>query len=325
MQNLVILSTVLNLILSNWGCAYANMTKVMSGGSTDSNTQPADPSGSSTNPENPGQRPKSPSADSGPSQPERKTTNTTSENATTSANKPVKGLKVVTDKGVGPGGAFTVFRPQKEGKYPLLLWGNATMAPGPAYTQLHEYVASHGFVVAAGAAVFTGKGEEMKSGLDWLQGPSNYASFIQKDAIGLYGHSQGAATAIAVAGGQSENIKSVVAIMPDCNFWVRACEDSVNKHTKALVISGGSDVFVPKATVEAKAFRPMTNAVYATIKGLDHFAWMPNSAEIFGAPVVAWFEASLKNIESSKKQINGEGCRVCGKDYTWTTKSKGRL
>ena len=235
-------------------------------------------------------------------------------------------LAIKTESNKGPGRAFTVFRPEKKGDYPVLFWGNATMAPGGVYASLHEYVSKHGFVVVAGASMATGEGQEMIKGIRWITAEgSDYDDYVDKDQIGVFGHSQGAATSVVVAAKFPNRVKAMVSIQPDCNFWVQACTKS-NVSADSLIIAGGNDPLVPHGTVKSKVYDNATGySVFAKVEGLDHISWMMKGSDVFGKAIVAWFEGSLKGIESSKKALSPDGCRgsVC-KDtgYRWTITGK---
>ena len=232
-------------------------------------------------------------------------------------------LAIKTESNKGPRGAFTVFRPEKKGDYPVLFWANATMAPSRAYASLHKFVAKHGFVVVAGASVTTGKGEEMIAGMNWITEDGDYDSYVDKNKIGVFGHSQGAATSVVVAAKFPRLVKAMVSIQPDCNFWVQACTESPVS-ADSLIIAGGSDPLVPHGTVKSKVYEKASGyKVFAKVENLDHISWMMKGAEVFGKAIVAWFEGSLKGIDSSKEALSPAGCRVC-KDtgYRWTITGK---
>ena len=232
-----------------------------------------------------------------------------------------KDLTVVTHTNKGPEGAFQLYTPKSKGKYPVLFFGPATMVPGKLYRLLHEYLASHGFIVVVGESTSTGQGEEMLDGIKWLQGPSEFENIIAKKAFGVYGHSQGGATAFVVAGKMPDVVKSVVSIMPDCNFWVR-CGGTNNVKVPVLAIAGAKDTLVPAQTVKSKVYN-MTEgkAVYAEVPNMDHVSWMRQSNTTFGPAVLAWFEAALKGSKKSARAFSNSGCDICG-DGNWDIETK---
>ena len=223
-----------------------------------------------------------------------------------------KGLKVVTHTNKGPEGTFQLYTPKPEGKYPVIFFGTATMVPGKLYRVLHEYIASHGFIVVVGESTSTGQGEEMLAGINWLQGPSEFENMIAKKAFGVYGHSQGGASAFVVAGKRPDVVRSVVSIMPDCNFWVR-CGGTNNVKVPVLAIAGGKDTLVPAQTVKSKVYNMAKGkAVYAEIPDMDHVSWMRQGNSTLGPAVLAWFEASLKGSKKAGSAFSNSGCDICG-------------
>ena len=72
---------------------------------------------------------------------------------------------------VGPGMAFTMFRPKDLMKrHPVITWGNGTGTTPPTYRTLLDLYASHGFIVIASNSMNVAQGTPppMLDGVTWV-------------------------------------------------------------------------------------------------------------------------------------------------------------
>ncbi|MEY4577096.1 MAG: hypothetical protein RL701_1799, partial [Pseudomonadota bacterium] len=77
----------------------------------------------------------------------------------------------MTESNVGPGMAFTMYRPAMlTQRHPVITWGNGTGTTPPTYRGLLELFASHGFIVIASNSMNVGQGTPppMLDGVTWV-------------------------------------------------------------------------------------------------------------------------------------------------------------
>ena len=109
----------------------------------------------------------------------------------------------VTENMVGPGSAYTMFRPQTLGqaglKHPVITWGNGTGTMPSTYSTMLTHYASHGFVVIASNSTNVAQGTPppMLDGVTWVLEQAGVTTSplyncIDAAKIGATGHSQGA-------------------------------------------------------------------------------------------------------------------------------------
>lgn len=236
------------------------------------------------------------------------------------------GLDITEEENLGPGRDYTVIAPAglKGGEgLPVIVWGNATGSPTGLYKPILEHLASHGFIVVAGDDSFTGDGDSMIEGLDWILDDSEYADSIDSSAVGITGHSQGGASAVVVAATDSR-IKALVAIQPDCNFWVD-CDDAEDINAATLAIAGSSDILVSSRSVKRKVYDEIGRdipAVFAERRSMGHMGWFSDQVDTYGDIIGSWFGAHLKGDSAALDDFASNG-KLAG-DREWSEfESKG--
>ena len=234
----------------------------------------------------------------------RGTSTTESESATVSCQDDQKSgnFHVNVEKKAGPGSNYSLYYPKNfgEGKMPILIWGNATGSPTTVYEGFLKFFASHGFFVMASNSTRTGSGTSLTKGLDWvLSESSELRANIDKDNVGTFGHSQGAASAYVVAVKDSR-IKVSAPLHPDCDFWVRsACSAIRSGHdVPILAVAGGRDRLVRKSTIR-QIFEKGAESVFVENTRNGHMGWMRTAKDVYGDLLLSWFSFHLKGDQGS--------------------------
>jgi hypothetical protein len=229
----------------------------------------------------------------------------------------------VTENMVGPGMAFTMFRPKDlTQRHPVITWGNGTGTTPQTYRGLLNLYASHGFIVIASNSMNVGQGTPppMLDGVTWVleqdmtQGSALY-QHVDRDRIGATGHSQGAfATSSA---GTDPRIKTIAPI--------EVLGASRGFHGPVLGLCGSMDTTLPCSN-NLRSYMGITDqpTMYAELKTADHMNWifsaggMPNPFHVI---TTAWFRVHLMNDAALRPMFYGE-CSVCKDSTTWVTMRK---
>jgi len=221
---------------------------------------------------------------------------------------------IVEEKNVGPGMAFTMFRPMMlTQRHPVITWGNGTGSSPQTYGVMLKLWASHGFIVIASNSPNVGQGSPppMLDGVTWVLEQDMTAGVplyqhVDRDRIGASGHSQGAfATTRA---GTDPRIKTIAPI--------QTFGGSRGLHGPVLALCGGMDTLL-SCDGNLTGFKSVTNqpAMYAELKAADHAAWsfspgIPDFAVITNA----WFRVHLMNDMANRPLLYGADCGFCKND-----------
>jgi poly(3-hydroxybutyrate) depolymerase len=225
----------------------------------------------------------------------------------------------MTESNVGPGMAFTMYRPAMlTQRHPVITWGNGTGTTPPTYRGLLELFASHGFIVIASNSMNVGQGTPppMLDGVTWvleqdMAAGSALFGKVDRERIGATGHSQGAfATSRAGADPRIKTIAPIESLGASRGF-----------HGPVLAICGSMDTTVP-CSGNLRSYMGISDqpTMYAESKAADHTNWMFSR----GAPnpiwVVtnAWFRVHLMDDNALRPMFYGE-CSVCKDTATWVT------
>lgn len=259
--------------------------------------------------------------------------------------------RVVVEYTVGPGGAFTLFRPAPLGegrvRHPIVVWGNDRGTTPRTYTLFLEHLASHGFVVLAsnGGDVDVSTGSALRTGLEWLltqnEAPDSVLlRMLDTTQIGSAGHAQGAYGALALA--LDPQVKTVVPIQ---GASVRSAPPG-----SVFVVSGGRDAAArPSRDFFANLTAP---AAFGELRAATHTSWygaaasseervslldrlnsrdQPTATVDAGVPaqppiqsaVTAWLRLELMQDESLRSWFTGSACKLCT-DRAWEFQAKLR-
>jgi hypothetical protein len=227
----------------------------------------------------------------------------------------------VTEMNVGPGMAFTMFRPMMlTQRHPVITWGNGTSTTPMTYRTMLNLYASHGFIVIASNSMNVAQGTPppMLDGVTWVleqdmtQGSALFGH-VDRDHIGATGHSQGAiATSTAAA---DPRIKTIAPI----EVLRRGTQNG-----PVLALCGAMDTTLP-CSGNMTAFNSVANqpAMYAELKTADHMNWIysPGAFNPFWVITTAWFRVHLMNDTALRPMFYGE-CSLCKDTATWVTMRK---
>ena len=178
-----------------------------------------------------------------------------------------------TEMMVGPGMAYTMFRPKDlNRRHPVITWGNGTGTTPPTYAALLKLYASHGFIVIASNSMNVAQGTPppMLDGVTWVleqdmtMGTALY-QHVDRDRIGATGHSQGAFAASSA--GKDPRIKTIAPI--------ETLGARNGLHGPALGLCGSMDTTVP-CSGNLSSFMAITDqpVMYAELKTADHTNWI---------------------------------------------------
>ena len=229
----------------------------------------------------------------------------------------------VVENNVGPGMAFTMFRPMTlTKKHPVITWGNGTGTTPRTYTTMLTHYASHGFVVIASnnTNVAMGNPPLMVQGVTWVfeqnDNPmSPLYQKIDKDQVGATGHSQGAfATSTAAA-----DMKVRV--------WapIQGARSVNGQHGPGLLICGTMDTTVP-CSGATSAFDRISSmpVMYAELKAASHTNWIGGfggGTHPYTVATTGWFRVHLMGDTALKPMFYGPMCKLCT-DSAWVIKQK---
>jgi len=212
---------------------------------------------------------------------------------------------------------YRIYYPQsKKVAHPLIAWGNGTGALPDQYKELHQHLASWGFVVIDSYSTTTGTGKEIMASIEYMlaenkKSDSPFYQKIQEDQIGAAGHSQGS-TGVINAHTNFERgnvIKTVVSIaLPKLEF----CEPKDAYDTSKLkvpffIMSGTRDFIISPASSNKKALStadPKLPVMMAMAKGAAHTAIEHDGGKHRGY-LTAWMRYQLMADSGAKGAFVG--------------------
>ncbi|MBN2526303.1 MAG: alpha/beta hydrolase [Deltaproteobacteria bacterium] len=218
-----------------------------------------------------------------------------------------------TETNVGPGGGYTVFRPETLGENGFL---HAPIVFGPGigqqvgvHTEMLTNFASHGFIVVGTPVLNEGPNglnnlASMKNGIDWIVGqndtPGTYEGKIWVDHVIAMGFSVGGTAAVDV--GEHEAVATVV---------------SIHGHTSDAALHG--TLFQTSGTQDTVGL-PMQQKTYdnsdvptflATLTGAPHQYIEKNGGGEERPAILAWMRYRIYNDTGAKKYFFGDDCILC--------------
>jgi hypothetical protein len=224
-----------------------------------------------------------------------------------------------TDQMSIPG--YEIFYPavMQDGAHPIITWGNGTLAIPLVYQGLLDHFASYGFVVIASTSSFTGSGQEMLGGVDWLidensREGSPFFAKIDIDKVGATGHSQG--------GGGTINAGTDPRVI--CTAPIQPTPGRVTDlQGPMFLISSSEDRFVPEPWVTSSTYDPATvPTIYGIAQGSSHFTPLLDGGTMRGY-LTAWFCAELLGHEEARTAFFGDpgNCEICNNE-NWVVMRK---
>ena len=207
---------------------------------------------------------------------------------------------------------ITVWRPNRQGVFPLVVFAHGYRLGPPGYARFCEKLADAGYIVAAPS--FPLADESRGNGLNRddisneakdvsfvitaLRG-SSLAPSIASGPVGVAGHSDGADVALIVGYQQDDadaSVGAVVAIAPDAF----ARQLSTNR-PPLLLVHADADATVPYSeSVQVFAHIP-GQRTFLTLIGADHLPPIAGNTvwtSVLDGAVVTFFDATLKHVQS---------------------------
>ncbi len=199
----------------------------------------------------------------------------------------------IVRQNVGPGASFTLFGPADLGeggeRHAVITWGNGTFSQPFDYFGLLDHLASYGFIVIASNSGFTGSGQQMIAGVDWVieqNDDPNSPLFdtVDTEAIGAAGHSQGGGGTINA--GTDPRVVCTAPIQPIPG-------DVENLQGPTFIMGGGQDFVVPvRGIAEDTAIPSPVATVFGILRAGTHFDPL-DYADGYRGYITAWFSGCL--------------------------------
>ena len=197
---------------------------------------------------------------------------------------------------------FTIFYPSDmDGNHPIITWGNGTFCPTSLYSGLLDHLASWGFVVIASDSTWTGSGEEMLEGADYLieqnaTPSSQFYGLLDTNHIGTTGHSQGGGGAINAA--TDSRITTAVPLEPSPG-------DIEDVRGPVFLVAGTSaDI------VRTNCYEPADGpTVFGVVDGMNHMAFAGDAGDARGY-ITAWFMYQLQDDDYAAQAFTRD-CEIC--------------
>ena len=218
---------------------------------------------------------------------------------------------------VGPGGAFTIFRPVTLGeggfKHPVATWGNGIITTPQWYPDLLGTIASHGFVIIASNSS-TVTAQLLTQGLDWLiqqnSAAGEYNGKLAVDCAASIGYSLGGGAAVTAGSHRAVKVVASMHGLPGA---------AANINGPLLLTTSTSDGFVTKAGYVLPCYNGSTRQ--PTIMATLNVPGAP--ADFFGhlipigdggqerGPMVAWLRYWIYGDQGARNYFFGNNCVVC--------------
>jgi dienelactone hydrolase len=217
------------------------------------------------------------------------------------------------ENSVGPGGKYTVYRPDPLGKdgfvHAPIIFGPGIGQQVTVHTQMLTNFASHGFIVVGTPVLNGGPGDaanlkSMQDGLDWILQQNGMAGTYQgkvwiDHAISM-GFSVGGTSAVQLGGHQA--VATVVSI--------HGHNASAALHGPMLQTTGTADTVgmpLQKQTYD----KSMVQTFLATLTGAPHQYIESNGGGNERPAIVAWMRYWIYRDDGAKKYFYGDDCVLC--------------
>ncbi|MEY8745959.1 poly(ethylene terephthalate) hydrolase family protein [Paenibacillus tundrae] len=218
---------------------------------------------------------------------------------------------------------YRIYYPEFQGveAYPVISWGNGTGANPDHYNELLTHLASWGFVVIDSYSKTTGTGQEIVESIDYLtqeneRSGSIFYEKIQKEQIGVAGHSQGSTGVINAHTNDTSGslIKTIVSIaLPDLKHCDPEDVYDTSQITVPFFIMGGTrDFLISPVSTNQLALQHTnsgTSVMMGMAKGAAHTAIEGNGGNHRGY-LTAWMRYRLLNDQEAMKAFHGEAAEM---------------
>jgi len=220
----------------------------------------------------------------------------------------------VVETSVGPGGTYTVFRPDELGEGGFL---HAPIIFGPGigqgvnvHTTMLRNFASHGFIVVGTPVLNGGPGDagnrqKMQDGLDWILAqntmPGLYEGKVWSDHAVSMGFSVGGTAAVEIGGDAA--VMTIVSI--------HGHRASADLHGTMLQTSGTGDTVGLPLQQQTYASSEVPTFL-ATLTGAGHTYIEQNGGGEERPAIVAWMRYWIYGDLGAEGYFFGEDCELCG-------------
>ena len=191
-------------------------------------------------------------------------------------------------------------------KYPVISWANGTMCPPILYYGLLSRIAAEGYIVVANTQVMSADGTGQIASIDYIFSENDNENSIlynkvDKENIGVIGHSQGGRSAVNAAVAD-ERIDCVLSIAGS-NYK----EEAEKLSTPTFFVAGEMDFIVFAPQWINTAYNACTGtAVYATLKKAIHTSCI-FKPELYSDYATEWFDGWLKNDDEAMNLFENGG------------------
>jgi hypothetical protein len=225
-------------------------------------------------------------------------------------------FQVTVVENTGPGGQYTIFRPEPLGGtngflHPPATWGNGIFTTPQNYLGLLSTIASNGFVIIANNSTNV-TASLMTSGLDWLIGQNaagEYQGKLATNCAASIGYSLGGAG--AVTSGAHPAVVTTIAF--------HNLQASAPLHGPLFLLTSTNDGFVTKAGNAIPTYTRSTGVptFLATLEvpGAvpDNFGHLipTNDGGDERAPAVAWLRYWVLGDPAARGWFFGADCVLC--------------
>jgi hypothetical protein len=200
------------------------------------------------------------------------------------------------------GNKFDLYYPTNLGAggfmHPILTWGNGTLAQPHLYDYFLRHLASWGFVVIATEDQFTGVGQTILDGANFMvhansDPTSIFFHKLNVSQIGSFGHSQGASGAANALIKSAGSIKTVLPIELPAQVWCTLgsnCFDGVKLASGSVFfIDGSADLPIspPTQTPQTpgeQSIEAFYNAVPSSVLKVKGTLIGPSHNDVQGQP-----------------------------------------
>ena len=206
-------------------------------------------------------------------------------------------------------------------KFPVVVYLNGTGMKASYYPALFNHLASWGFVVLGNEDPGTGTGKSADQTLGFIldenerEGSVFYGK-IDRDAIGIYGHSQGGAGVFnaITANERSSLYKKAVSLSPASEPGAARMKypyDSSRVAIPILILAGDGDLFETKVVIPLEELNKTYDRI-ASPKAVARKKGQRHAQTFYTADgyVTAWFMAHLKNDELAAKAFEGDSPEI---------------
>jgi hypothetical protein len=225
----------------------------------------------------------------------------------------------VVEANVGPGKAYTIYRPDPLGKdgfvHSPIIFGNGTGMQISASAGMLKIIASHGFVII-GCNILNGgpnnpaSNTAMTNGLNWILEQNGVAGSIYQGKLAV---KRAASMGYSVGGTAAVDIGSHAALLTVV---------SIHGHVSTTVLHG---TLLQTSGDKDNVGLPMQQQTFAnskvptflgTVVGADHGYIQQNNGGVERPAIVAWLRYRLYNDTGAKPYFYGDDCIMCKAPWT---------